>query len=97
MDAEQDEVAEKLRAAYERELPDEPFVGTAPGVEVEVGLDGNLVDLALDEAAYRVTGSAELGEAIVAAHRAARESALAAQQRALLDVAAQLGVGPGSA
>lgn len=92
MDLTFDEVADELREAFERAQPEGPFLGSAAGVEIEVSLDGNLMSLGFDEPTYRVTGSAELGVAVVAAYRTARESAFGAQRQMAADVLADLGV-----
>ena len=87
-----EETTRQLHAVVAGTLSDVVSVAAAPGVEVEVGPDGDLVGLEFDEAVYEETGTAELGAAIVAAHRAARASALTGTGEAVLAALAGAGL-----
>lgn len=54
------------------------FHGSAPGVELTVTADGDLADLHFATAGYRNRHTDDLGNAIVAAYREAREAAIRA-------------------
>lgn len=87
-----EELRREILDAYERVRPDGPFVGAAPGVQVEVDLHGGVVGLSFDRAVYQRTPSDELGAAIVSAHRNARETAVAAERQVVLDTMAACGL-----
>jgi DNA-binding protein YbaB len=87
-----DEVTREVLAAFAQVRPDGPFLGSAQGVEVEVNLAGEIVDISFAPTTYRLTRDDVLGAAIVSAHRDARESAIAAKQQAVLDVLEKCGI-----
>ena len=71
-------VAAEIRAALERMHPSGSIRGSAPGVEIELGFDGAVLDLYLE---YQNTTGEDLGAAIVSAHHNARQAAVSAMQR----------------
>jgi hypothetical protein len=87
-----DEVTREIREAYAAVRPDGPFLGADGAVTAETNLDGDIVAIAFDEPVYRITRTDDLGAAIVAAHREARETAIAAKRQAVFDVLARTGV-----
>jgi hypothetical protein len=92
MQIDPNELTMQLRAAFQEARPPGPFTGREPGVSVEVTADGELLDLTFDERVYNTIDSAELGAAIVTAHRTARQTALDGKRSAVFDVLEQAGV-----
>jgi DNA-binding protein YbaB len=86
------ELTMQLRAAFRQARPPGPFTGEAPGVSVEVTADGEFAGLTFDEPVYDTKDATELGAAIVAAHRTARQTALAGKRSAIFAVLEQAGV-----
>jgi DNA-binding protein YbaB len=92
MQIDPNELTMQLRAAFQQARPPGPFTGRAPGVSVEVTADGELAGLTFDERVYDTIDSAELGASIVAAHRTARQTALAGKRSAVFSVLEHAGV-----
>jgi DNA-binding protein YbaB len=92
MSIDPNELTMQLRAAFQDARPPGPFTGAAPGVSVEVTADGELLDLTFDEPVYQTEDTAELSAAIVAAHRTARQTALAGKRNAVFTVLDRAGV-----
>jgi hypothetical protein len=74
-------IVHQIHAALERIHPSGSIWGSAPGVEIEIGFDGAVLDLFLDPAEYQLATADELGAGIVSAHRSARQAAISAMRQ----------------
>jgi hypothetical protein len=70
----------------------EPDLTANPGVRVDVAHDGLVVALSIDPELCRTASAADLGVAIVLAHRRARAALIEGQRQEIRDVLAEWGI-----
>jgi hypothetical protein len=87
-----DELIRQVRDEYRHRLPERPGRGTSHGVVIEVGFDDDTKSITFDPSTYRVTHTDQLGAAVVAAHRIARQAAIDGRERAIHAVSRQCGI-----